>query len=97
MKYRMQVHGTVESTNQISPSSMKFHGIKGAILNDIMVRWNSIEYSVEFHRTQMPPNQITWSAIEFHGTSRMLFLLTSGLHRLPWNVHRDSMDLLSRH
>ena len=75
-KYSMEFHGTLESPNKKSPSSMRFHGIKRAPLQMTQVfhgiPWNIPWNSMELWCRQMTYHLVAWNSMEhsmeFHGT-----------------------------
>ena len=76
MGYSMEFHGTLESTNKKSPSSMGFHGNRRTPFQMTQVfhgiPWNIPWNSMELWYRQMKYNLVPWNSMEysmeFHGT-----------------------------
>ena len=87
MHYSMAFHGTLESPNQISPSSN--------ISNDTRVPLNSMEYSMEyymeFHETLVSPLSLTSVFLGLPFNSMELGGFHLNWHRVPWNSMEYSM------
>ena len=74
--YSMEFHGTLDSPNKKSPSSMGFHGIRKAPLQMTQVfhgiPWNIPWNSMELWCHQMTYHLVPWNSMEhsmeFHGT-----------------------------
>ena len=72
----MEFHGTLESPNKKSPSSMGFHGIRRAPFQMTQIfhgiPWNIPWNSIELLCRQMTYHLVPWNSmvhsIEFHGT-----------------------------
>ena len=74
--YSMEFHGTLQSPNKKSPSSMGFHGIRRAPLQMTQVfhgipwniPWNSMELLCRQMKYQLVPWNSMEYSMEFHGT-----------------------------
>ena len=56
MENSMEFHGTLVPPNEVSLSSMKFHGTLRMSFYDLLP-WTSKEYSMEFHGILESPNK----------------------------------------
>ena len=87
--YSMEFHGTLESPNKKSPSSMGFHGIRRAPLQLTQVfhgiPWNS--GAAKWHITLFHgiPWNIPWNSME-------LWCRQMTYHLVPWNSTEHSME-----
>ena len=98
MGYSMEFRETLASTNQISPSSMEFHGTRRA-------PFQMTQYS--FHGTLVLPNQIQLSSIEFNGTWDYCFnhyqvpldfhLMFHGIHGTLQSPNQNSSSSMGFH
>ena len=92
--YSMEFHGTLQSPNKKSPSSMGFHGIRRAPLQMTQVfhgiPWNIPWNSMELLYRQMKYQLVPWNSMEY---SMELWCRQMTYHLVPWN----SMELLDCH
>ena len=69
MGFSMEFHGTLESPNKKSPSSMGFHGIRRAPFQVTQVfhgiPWNIPWNSIEPWYRQMKYNLVPWNSMEY--------------------------------
>ena len=82
-KCSMEFHWTLVPPNEISLSSMEFHGTL-VILFNTMLPWISMWYSMEFYKKnhrvpwdsmELGGHHFKWCSMEFHGI----------FHGVPWN------------
>ena len=98
--YSMEFHGTLQSPNKKSPSSMGFHGIRRAPLQMTQVfhgipwniPWNSMELLCRQMKYQLVPWNSMEYSMEFHGTlvplndiSLCSMEFHGTFHGIPWN------------
>ena len=93
MEYSIEFHGTPVPPNEISLSSMEFHGNLRLSFHSITcypglacnIPWNSMEL---------------WSRHKnhraFHGIKRAPFQMTQVFYGIPWNIPWNSMELWCR-
>ena len=88
MEYSMEFHGILMPPNEVSLSSMQFHGTLRLSFH-CMLLWTSKGYSMEFHGTLESPNKKTPSSMGFHGIRRAPFQMTQVfdgiIQGIPWN------------
>ena len=94
--YSMEFHGTLESPNKISPSSMGFHGIRRAPFQMTQI-FHGIPWNIPWNSMELWCRQMTY---HFHGTpwnipwnSMELWCRQMKYHLVPWN----SMELWDCH
>ena len=90
MGYSMEFHGTMRSPNQISPSSMEFHGTWGCHF-----KWHqgSMEFNGIFHGIPWNSAAAKSDVTKFHGIPRNFEIITFIDIRTPFEY---SMELWSR-
>ena len=90
----MEFHGTLVPPNEVSLSSMEFHGTLRLSFYDLLP-WTSKEYSKDFHGILESPNKKTKKSprsMGFHGIRRAPFQMT----HVPWNSMLYYMEVWCR-
>ena len=90
----MEFHGTLVPPNEISLSSMEFHGTLRLSFSSIPcysglawdIQWNSMEL-----RSPQIKNHLSFK--RFHGIRRAPFQMTQVFHGIPWNIPWNSIEL----
>ena len=93
MGYSMEFHGTLESPNKKSPSSIVFHGIRRAPFQMTQVfhgiPWNIPWNSMELWYRIMKYNLVPWNSMEysmeFHGTLVPPYEISLSSMEIPYN------------
>ena len=91
----MEFHGTLVPPNEMSLSSMEFHGFLRLSFYSFprSFPWTSTEYSMELHGTMESPNKKSQSSMGLHGIRRASYQMTQVFHGIPWNIPWNSMEL----
>ena len=77
IEHSMEFNGTLVPPNEVSLSSMEFHGTLRLSFYD-QLHWTSKEYSTEFHGTLESPNKKSQKITEIYG--------------IPWNIPLNSRE-----
>ena len=93
--YSMEFHGTLESPNKKSPSSMGFHGIRRAPFQMTQIfhgiPWNIPWNSMALWCREMKYHLVPWNSMELWDCH--FITCYSGL---PWNIPWNSTELWNR-
>ena len=97
MEFHAIFHGSLVPPNEISLSSMEFHGTLRLSLYSMPcypgLPWDIPWNSVELYRVAKKKSP---SSMGFHGIRRMPLQMTQVIHGIPWIIPWNSMELWCR-
>ena len=94
MEFHGIFHGTLVRPNEISHSSMEFHGTLRLSFYS-MPYYSGLPWDIPWNSMESP-NKKSSSSMGFHGIRRAPYQMTQVFHGIPWNIPWKSMELWHR-